>query len=715
MKLKKNSHIKFYGKVSAGLGVLLLPFILLSKDSNKWLVEANAIMQQGTDAYYQADIPRPIHFKNGNFEEPMMTSSDDWQYVPAMNDPKVLNQSTNYYVENWSVYPNFTVDPTAEFKNAIELRKDNLNFERGQFIELNTDGPTTLSQVFYTTPRSRLFYSFLYKKRVSNLEKIAVFFTYPNEMYFRPVGTGSFTSNNGLVNDIKIVKKLNAPDEWTRYTGMYIVPEGQYQTEFGIKSLSNVNENMGNLIDDVNVSTGAYLEVTKSSDVGEATSVREGDIVTYTLRLENLGEIGASRVKIRDTLGMGMSFLGSVDFQGTSGHFYYDNVSNSLDIDLDNYISGIGRDYRNFVEITYQARVEREAPEMIESRAEVNYLDNGYENLFENSFRLTSNSNIHRLFVEGRDDYKDSVLVSMNWKNFPAGKIPKSVKVGLFNGNVLYDEQVLSESNFYTYTWENLYAPVAVAAAEDITYTTATSSDADYNWRVELLETPTNYKVDYDIPRLNTWVINATYIGKEEPTTSTSETKRKEDNPSEPTFTPETTSISEPTFPTKPTETESKKETKPEKKQNKTIDSNSSTVVAPKNTVSQVKHDNISKDIVLNYVIADESKLGEGGEILRYNIYVENVGDKDINGVWIRDFMPRFTNYSSSDELGDYGVISEKEHVTWFIPTLFAGEKKELYLEVAQDYCHPLSIENEIKYKVTGATEKPYVNEPNGP
>ena len=267
MKLKKNSHIKFYGKVSAGLVVLFLPFILLSKDSNKWLVEANAIMQQGTDAYYQADIPRPIHFKNGNFEEPMMTSSDDWQYVPAMNDPKVLNQSTNYYVENWSVYPNFTVDPTAEFKNAIELRKDNLNFERGQFIELNTDGPTTLSQVFYTTPRSRLFYSFLYKKRVSNLEKIAVFFTYPNEMYFRPVGTGSFTSNNGLVNDIKIVKKLNAPDEWTRYTGMYIVPEGQYQTEFGIKSLSNVNENMGNLIDDVNVSTGAYLEVTKSSDV----------------------------------------------------------------------------------------------------------------------------------------------------------------------------------------------------------------------------------------------------------------------------------------------------------------------------------------------------------------------------------------------------------------------------------------------------------------
>ena len=114
-------------------------------------------------------------------------------------------------------------------------------------------------------------------------------------------------------------------------------------------------------------------------------------------------------------------------------------------------------------------------------------------------------------------------------------------------------------------------------------------------------------------------------------------------------------------------------------------------------------------------MLEDESKLGEGGETLRYNIYVENVGDKDINGIWIRDFIPRFTNYSSSDELGDYGVISEKEHVTWFIPTLFAGEKKELYLEVVQDYCHPLSIENEIKYKVTGATEKPYVNEPNGP
>ena len=77
--------------------LLLLPFILLSKDSNKWLVEANAIMQQGTDAYYQIEIPRPIHFKNGKFEEPMMTSNDDWQYVPAMNDPKVLNQLTNYY------------------------------------------------------------------------------------------------------------------------------------------------------------------------------------------------------------------------------------------------------------------------------------------------------------------------------------------------------------------------------------------------------------------------------------------------------------------------------------------------------------------------------------------------------------------------------------------------------------------------------------------
>ena len=61
---------------------------------------------------------------------------------------------------------------------------------------------------------------------------------------------------------------------------------------------------------------------------------------------------------------------------------------------------------------------------------------------------------------------------------------------------------------------------------------------------------------------------------------------------------------------------------------------------------------------------------------------------------------------------GRYGVIDKKEHATWFIKNLAAGESINLTYEVQADYCLPEQYVavGEVVYKVTGSSVMPPTN-----
>ena len=101
----------------------------------------------------------------------------------------------------------------------------------------------------------------------------------------------------------------------------------------------------------------------------------------------------------------------------------------------------------------------------------------------------------------------------------------------------------------------------------------------------------------------------------------------------------------------------------------------------------------------------------EDGAIITYHIKFENLYDKDLVGLRLREYIPEYTHYySHSGSLGEYGYVNGKEHITWFVPVLRAGESVNLEFKVSKDYCVQGNIAAKLYYEVTGSESKPYSN-----
>ena len=64
------------------------------------------------------------------------------------------------------------------------------------------------------------------------------------------------------------------------------------------------------------------------------------------------------------------------------------------------------------------------------------------------------------------------------------------------------------------------------------------------------------------------------------------------------------------------------------------------------------------------------------------------------------------------DDSGNYGCINQKEHATWFIKEIPAGESVTLTFTTVVDVCHPdnYKLTDNVLYEVTDSTTAPYVN-----
>ena len=271
--------------------------------------------------------PTPINFVNGSFETPAVTGRGqifDSSLVPGWNN-------------------------TAE--NAIEIQVAGgdssslgMTYARNapdgnQYAELNANLEGTLYQVVDTVPGTKVYWEFYHGARgvlgapTVNTDVMNFFLSPPDLTGATLTGVGSpyfqvQASDSWVQGD---------PYLWGHYTGSYIVPAGQTQTQFSFQSVSTTSGRMnyGNYLDGIRFYTSSYIELTKSDDAPNGQA-KIGDTVTYTIAAKNAGEADASNVVINDTLPAGTALVpGTVKIDGsTTNNYSYDDATGALSVNV---------------------------------------------------------------------------------------------------------------------------------------------------------------------------------------------------------------------------------------------------------------------------------------------------------------------------------------------------------------------------------------------
>ena len=84
-------------------------------------------------------------------------------------------------------------------------------------------------------------------------------------------------------------------------------------------------------------------------------------------------------------------------------------------------------------------------------------------------------------------------------------------------------------------------------------------------------------------------------------------------------------------------------------------------------------------------------------DTVKLTLTVTNQGKGDAKGVWIRRYMPEYTNFYSVDKTGTYGCVDQKEFANWFLKSLPAGESVTLTVTVEGHACIPEKYQPKTK------------------
>ncbi|MDR0491042.1 MAG: hypothetical protein LBH28_07345, partial [Oscillospiraceae bacterium] len=237
--------------------------------------------------YFQpkAIPPAKINFINGGFEEPYIATSalleGHYEFIHMSNVP------------GWSTEPVHAADQSKPNAYMIEIQqplkltwpgfissgaKDQFppNTADGsrQYAELNAEVEGILYQICQTVPGTKVYYEFYHGARGT----VAGNNTDVMNFYLRAPG-----ETGGLQRQCSdSYTQGSSTYVWGHYTGTYIVPAGQFQTEFAFESVSTTSgrKNMGNFLDDIRLYTNSYIELTVTNNA-PGGKARIGDLVTY--------------------------------------------------------------------------------------------------------------------------------------------------------------------------------------------------------------------------------------------------------------------------------------------------------------------------------------------------------------------------------------------------------------------------------------------------
>ena len=339
----------------------------------------------------KATPPGKIHFINGSFEEPVIGGP----VAAASGNGIYYNYFWQADVPGWSTRPTYPKVPPDPYTYCIEFQKPRgtANFawyapDGNQYAELNANVEGTLYQVCDTVPGTKVYYEFYHAakpQRTGNNTDVMNF-------YLRAEGQTS----GGLqrVCSDSATGPASSNYQWGHYTGSYVVPAGQTRTEFSFESVSTTsgNPDLGNYLDAIRLYTNSYINLTKSNNA-PGGRVRVGDVVTYTINVQNTGESDARNLKITDILPIGTEFVpGTVKIDNVpapAANYSYNAATRELSIHVGagatasqgGLISGDGSfsaDCNNIYTVTFQIKVNGSAIAqnlLYENQSKVTYED----------------------------------------------------------------------------------------------------------------------------------------------------------------------------------------------------------------------------------------------------------------------------------------------------------------------------------------------------
>jgi uncharacterized repeat protein (TIGR01451 family) len=163
-----------------------------------------------------------------------------------------------------------------------------------QFTELNSTTASTVYQDVATTPGQSLRWSLLHRGR-GGVDVMDVVIGSPS---------GPMVSQGDL---------SDGDSAWGRHSGGYLVPAGQTLTRIGFRAVSTANGDVGfgNVLDDVVIETGPCVVTSAAaSNVSRpGEPVRVGDLVEYTVTVENRGGSDATELVLDDILPSGVDVV----------------------------------------------------------------------------------------------------------------------------------------------------------------------------------------------------------------------------------------------------------------------------------------------------------------------------------------------------------------------------------------------------------------------
>lgn len=241
----------------------------------------------------------PVNFVNGNFTSPTISDAQNFSDISV----------PGWYIEK--------EDPSSS-SPQITLRP--LGSGTGNYVSLGLS-PDTLIQKFNTSPGQKIYYEF-YHRGASGTDSMN-FYLY----------------GDGNTNITPIQTCTSGIYEWTRYSGVYTVPQGQTKTVAAFRSVTSAGgiSGPGNYLYNIHFTTSSFLNIEKTlTGSSVSDTVYPSDLVTASLKISNTGENASSQTVLTDYIPDGSTLVnGSVRVNGVaSGLFSYDTKDNSLKINI---------------------------------------------------------------------------------------------------------------------------------------------------------------------------------------------------------------------------------------------------------------------------------------------------------------------------------------------------------------------------------------------
>ncbi|MGB3438097.1 MAG: DUF11 domain-containing protein [Actinophytocola sp.] len=244
----------------------------------------------------QQACPEPaVGLTNGSFEEP---HHDSRHAVVAEGDvPGWDTTASDGTIEMWG-------PDNAPINRGLEVPA----VEGTQFVELNSNEPSTLYQDVVATPGQAMLWQVHHRARNStdgfDEDTMRVAIGPPGNVV---VQTPSGQSDPDIVD---------GEDEWGSRFGRYTVPAGQtvIRFAFGAVDTSTGDPSIGNFLDQIEFGTPACLTLTKTSSGGP---LNVGDEIRYEITARNDGNSRALDTVLTDPIPAATSFVpGSLRIDG---------------------------------------------------------------------------------------------------------------------------------------------------------------------------------------------------------------------------------------------------------------------------------------------------------------------------------------------------------------------------------------------------------------